>query len=93
MWYLAGIIAQGLFSGERSQRTGSRRDSTPYATRCATIADGARSRVSGRARGIPVDPITFIWEVLQQVFGLIAAVALPVIILVLIARRSRKDGS
>jgi hypothetical protein len=39
-----------------------------------------------------VDPITFIWEVAQQVFGLAAAVALPVIVLVLIARRSRKPG-
>ena len=37
-----------------------------------------------------MDPITFTWEVLQNLFGLIAAVAIPVGGLWLIARRQKK---
>jgi hypothetical protein len=36
-----------------------------------------------------MDPISFIWEVAQALFNLLAAVALPVVALWLIARRQR----
>ncbi len=37
-----------------------------------------------------MDPITFIWEVLQNLFGLIAAVVIPIGIFWLIAVRQKK---
>lgn len=37
-----------------------------------------------------MDPITFIWEVLQSLFGLIAAVVIPIGGLWLIALRQKK---
>lgn len=36
-----------------------------------------------------MDPITFIWEIAQTLFGLIAAVVVPIGVLWLIARRQK----
>lgn len=36
-----------------------------------------------------MDPITFIWEVLQTLFGLIAAVVIPIGVFWWIAKRQR----
>ena len=40
-----------------------------------------------------MDPIQFGWEVAQSVFGLVTAVALPLLILWLIARHNAKNRS
>jgi Na+(H+)/acetate symporter ActP len=37
-----------------------------------------------------MDPIQFIWEVVQAVFALAAAVVLPILVFWLIARRASK---
>lgn len=37
-----------------------------------------------------MDPLTFVWEIVQNLFGLIAAVAVPVGGLWLIARRQKQ---
>ena len=40
-----------------------------------------------------MDPITFIWEIVQTLFGLIAAVVVPIGVLWLIARRQKNRRS